>query len=139
MADCIFCKIVAGEIPSARVCDDADHLGFMDINPVRPGHVLLVPKKHYERLTDMPGDAAAKMARLLPRLAGAVVMAAGADGFNLFLADGTCAGQEVPHVHLHIIPRRENDGRCFEWKSGSYQPGELEAWQAKIATAMKAS
>jgi len=104
MSDCIFCKIVAGKIPSARVYEDETKIAFMDIGPVQPGHMLLIPKKHYERFTDLPDDLAADLARVLPELAGAVVKAADADGFNLFQTNGACSGQVVPHVHIHIIP-----------------------------------
>jgi len=139
MSDCIFCKIVAGEVPSARVYEDPDRLAFMDINPIRPGHLLLIPKRHYERLTDLPEDEAAELGRLLPRLARAVVKAANADGFNIFQTNGACAGQVVPHLHFHLIPRHENDGYTFRWRPGSYAEGELEAWRTRIADALRES
>jgi len=132
MSDCIFCKIVAGKIPSARVYEDETKIAFMDIGPVQPGHMLLIPKKHYERFTDLPDDLAADLARVLPELAGAVVKAADADGFNLFQTNGACSGQVVPHVHIHIIPRHNDDGYSFHWKAGSYAEGELQQWQQKI-------
>ncbi len=133
MADCIFCKIVAGQIPSARVYEDATKLAFMDIGPIQPGHVLLIPKAHFERLTDLPAEVAADLAACLPRLARAVVAAARADGFNLMQTNGTCAGQSVAHVHFHIIPRRNDDGYRFHWQPTAYKPGEMESWRAKIA------
>jgi len=132
MSDCIFCKIVAGEIPSARVYEDDTKIALMDIGPVQPGHTLLIPREHYERLTDLPDDLAADLARVLPRLANAVVKAAGADGFNIFQTNGACAGQVVPHVHIHIIPRHDNDGYSFHWKAGSYDEGEMDRWQQRI-------
>ena len=133
MPDCIFCKIVAGEIPSAKVYEDATKLAFMDINPVQPGHVLVIPKKHYERLTELPDEEAADLASALPRLARAVVAAARADGFNIFQTNGRCSGQAVFHVHVHIIPRRNNDGYSFHWRPGQYAPGELDAWRKRIS------
>ncbi len=138
MEECIFCKIVADEIPSARVYDDATKLAFMDINPIRPGHLLVIPKQHYERLTDLPDDEAADLARVLPRLARAAVKAADADGFNVVQTNGACAGQVVPHVHIHIIPRHDNDGYSFRWQPGSYAQGEMETWQRKIVDALEA-
>ena len=132
MSDCIFCKIVAGEVPSARVYEDETKLAFMDIGPVQPGHTLLIPKKHCERLTDLPSEAVADLAGALPRLAQAVVKAANADGFNIFQANGACAGQVVSHLHIHIIPRHDNDGYSFHWKQGSYAEGEMESWAQKI-------
>lgn len=136
MSACIFCEIVAGRIPSARVYEDETKLAFMDIGPVRPGHVLLVPKAHYERVTDLPDDVAADLGGMLPRLARAVVAAARADGFNIFQTNGECSGQVVPHVHFHIIPRHANDGYSFRWQAGAYEEGELEAWQRKITAAL---
>lgn len=133
MPDCIFCKIVAGQIPSARVYEDATKLAFMDIGPIQPGHVLLIPKAHFERLTELPDDVAADLARALPKLARAVVAAARADGFNLMQTNGACAGQSVGHVHFHIIPRRNDDGYHFHWRPTPYKPGELQEWQQKIA------
>ncbi len=138
MSECIFCKIVSGDLPSARVYDDATKLTFMDINPVRPGHLLLIPKKHYERMSDLPEETAADLARVLPRLARAVVKATQADGFNIFQTNGRCAGQVVPHLHIHIIPRHENDDYSFHWKAGTYAEGEMEDWHKKITDAMHA-
>jgi len=136
MSECIFCKIVRGEIPSAKVYEDETKLAFMDIGPIQPGHVLLIPKKHYERLTDMPGDDVADLASVLPALARAVVKAANADGFNIHQTNGACSGQVVPHVHLHVIPRHDDDGYSFRWKAGSYAEGEMARWRDKIAAAL---
>lgn len=136
MADCIFCKIMAGEIPSARVYEDDAKVAFMDIGPVQPGHVLLIPKAHYELLTDVPAEVAADLFGVLPRLARAVVKAARADGFNVFQTNGACSGQVVPHVHIHIIPRHEKDGYSFHWRAGSYAEGEIESWRQKVADAL---
>jgi len=136
MNDCIFCKIVAGEIPSARVYEDDAKLAFMDIGPVRPGHVLLIPKTHYERFTDLPNDVAADLGGILPHLSSAVVKAAHADGFNLFQTNGPCSGQVVPHVHIHIIPRHDGDGYSFHWKAGEYADGEMATWCNRIRNAL---
>ena len=133
MSECIFCSIVAGEIPSSKVLEDPARLAFMDINPLQPGHVLLIPKKHYERVTDMPADELAELMRVMPELAAAVVAATGVEGFNVFLADGAVAGQEVPHVHFHIIPRREGDGLGFRRQPWQYKEGEMESMRARIA------
>ena len=134
-ADCIFCKIVGGDIPSTRVIEDDDKLAFLDINPVRPGHTLLIPKTHYERITDMPAEEAGRLLSALPGLASAVANAADADGVNIFQANGACAGQVVPHVHFHIIPRHRDDGYSFNWQAGAYAEGETETWGKKIAGA----
>lgn len=136
-SDCIFCKIVAGEIPCSLIMEDEAGMAFLDINPVRPGHALLVPKKHYERLTDMPGEEAGALLAALPRLATAVVKGTGADGFNVFQTNGACAGQVVPHVHFHVIPRKNNDGAGFRWKAGAYGGGEMDDVLARIKAGME--
>jgi histidine triad (HIT) family protein len=107
---CVFCSIVAGESASTAVYDDDRVLAFMDVNPATPGHLLVVPKRHATHLADLdPADGAAAFTAA-QRLAGAVRAAMHADGANLFLADGEVAGQEVFHVHLHVLPRRAGDG-----------------------------
>ena len=138
MSDCIFCRIVAGEIPGSKVLEDSTRLAFMDINPLQPGHVLLIPKKHYERVTDMPPDEVADLMKPLPELARAVVAATEAEGFNVFQTNGAVSGQVVPHVHFHIIPRREGDGLGFRWNPGQYAEGEMEAMRNKIAANLHA-
>ena len=84
MSDCIFCKIIAGEIPSSKLMEDDDSLAFMDIGPIRPGHVLLIPKKHYETTVEMPPEELGKLMTKLPALATAVVEATAAQGYNVF-------------------------------------------------------
>src|SRR5438132_7287781 len=94
-SDCLFCKIVRGEIPSAKVLETDDAIAFLDIRPVNRGHVLIVPKGHHADLTELPEDQAAATARLLPRLCQAVRAATGADGFNLIVNNGRAAGQTI--------------------------------------------
>ena len=106
---CLFCKIVRGEIPSARVLETDHAVAFLDINPVNRGHVLLVPKAHHATLADLPDDLAAETARLVPRLARAIRAATGADGLNLIVNNGRAAGQTVDHGHWHLIPRFVGD------------------------------
>jgi len=136
-ADCIFCKIVKGEIPSSCVYTDDACMAFLDIGPLAAGHVLLIPRAHHERLTDVPDGEMATVGRVMPRLARAVMAATGAEGFNIYQTNGACAGQVVPHVHFHIIPRRSNDGLGFRWKPGSYGEGEMEDYRRRIAEAVK--
>lgn len=108
---CVFCQIVAGEQPASYVYEDADVCAFMDIRPVNSGHVLVIPKAHAENLADVRDDVSAAMMRTV-NLAVQGLRRCGVrmDTFNLFLADGPAAGQEVPHAHLHVIPRYEGDG-----------------------------
>src|SRR5947208_15259569 len=102
----IFCKIVAGEIPSFKLYEDDETLAFMDINPVHDGHCLVIPKAHYPTLFDITPEEFAAAARTATRVARAVNAAVKAAGFNLMQANGEAAGQSVGQFHLHIIPRR---------------------------------
>ena len=124
-ADCVFCRIVAGEIPSTKVMETDDALAFMDIGPVAQGHVLLIPKCHYERLEDMPPALAGAVMGHLPALVGAAGQATGAAGVNVLQNNGAAAGQLVPHVHFHIIPRLPDGEFRFNWPAGEYPPGRL--------------
>lgn len=108
--DCIFCQIVDGEIPSRTVYEDDETLAFLDANPLAPGHTLVIPREHYETLTDVPEDVASKVFDTLHRLTPAVEDAVDADASNVAFNNGQAAGQEVPHVHGHVIPRFEDDG-----------------------------
>ncbi len=131
-ADCVFCKIVAGEIPSARVLEADAAVAFLDIHPVNHGHVLLVPKEHHATLADLPDEAAAETAALLPRLARAVIKATGAEGLNLIVNNGRCAGQTIDHVHWHLIPRFGDDAVNWPWPHTQYVGDELGQMQFRI-------
>jgi len=134
MADCIFCKIVKGEIPSAKVYEDDDMLAFLDINPVSPGHTLVIPKHHCELATDLPVEQMVVVARVLPMVCRAVVKATHAEGFNIFQSNGRCAGQEIMHVHFHVIARRTGDGIGIRPAPGTYAEGEMERYRAAITS-----
>jgi histidine triad (HIT) family protein len=111
MNRCVFCEIVGGRSPSSVVFQDERCIAFMDIQPVNPGHLLVVPIEHAATLSDLDEDVGAHVFRVAQRLAGAL-RASGirCEGINLFLADGEAAGQEVFHVHLHVLPRFYGDG-----------------------------
>ena len=134
--NCIFCKIVAGDIPSLKVLETDAALAFLDIGPLAEGHVLLIPRDHHLTLLEMPDDAVAELARLLPRLARAVQAATGADARNILQNNGRASGQEVPHVNIHIIPRRPADGLGYRWNAGTYPQGRAEALQARLGEAL---
>ena len=108
--DCIFCSIVAGDIPARTVHETDDVLAFLDANPLAPGHTLVIPKSHAGRVADLDADLATELlgtvATIAPRVEGAV----DADGTTVGINDGEAAGQEVPHVHVHVVPRFEGDG-----------------------------
>ncbi|WP_248517162.1 HIT family protein [Salinarchaeum laminariae] len=109
-ADCIFCAIVDGEIPGNVVYEDEDVLAFLDANPLAKGHTLVIPKAHHETLGDLPGDLGAAIGRVATELAPAVEAAVDADGTTVAFNNGEAAGQEVPHVHCHVVPRFDGDG-----------------------------
>ena len=111
MDGCVFCEIVAGEVPASVVWREDGCTAFMDIQPINAGHVLVVPDDHAARLADLPADAGARMFRIAQRIAAALyVSGLDCEGLNVFLADGEAAGQDVFHVHLHVIPRFYGDG-----------------------------
>ena len=109
MNDCIFCAIAAGRVPCAEVAQDDRAFAFLDINPVRPGHTLVIPKRHAAKLQDADPEDAAAVLRLAQRLLPAIARQTGSPDATLAVHDGKAAGQEVPHLHLHIIPRRAGD------------------------------
>jgi histidine triad (HIT) family protein len=108
--DCVFCAIVDGEIPARTVHETDDVLAFLDANPLVPGHTLVIPKAHHERLADLPADLAASVWAAVSDLGPRVEAAVDADGATVGVNDGAAAGQEVPHVHVHLVPRHEGDG-----------------------------
>ncbi len=108
--NCVFCKIVKGELPCHKLAEEEVAIAFLDINPCSPGHALVIPKKHYERLEDMPREEVEKLIGLAHEVAKAIVKAVNADGFNLGINNGRAAGQEIMHVHFNIIPRFQGDG-----------------------------
>ena len=132
-SDCIFCKIAAGQIPSIKVHEDDKCLAFMDIGPLAEGHVLLIPKAHYETLDRVPADLAGQMFQNLPSLVAAVQAATACEGVNVLQNNGKVANQAVMHVHVHIIPRNAGDAFGFNWPVGSYPPGRAEELAAAIA------
>ncbi len=108
--DCIFCRIVAGEIPSHTVHEDEEAYAFLDANPLARGHTLVVPTAHHEHIEDMPAALAGSVMETLHAVVPAVEDAVGADATTVAFNNGAAAGQEVPHVHGHVIPRSEGDG-----------------------------
>jgi len=119
--DCVFCKIVAGELPSTKVFEDAEILAFMDIGPIVKGHTLVIPKQHVDPVTEMPPGLLARVMHVVQKVAAAQLNGLKADGVNIMQANGKCAGQVVPHVHFHVIPRFENDGHKWNWAAKQYE------------------
>lgn len=135
--DCIFCKIVAGEIPASVVLETESGLAFLDVNPLSDGHLLFVPREHYERLSEIPPTLAAKIAEAIPRLGRALLAATNAEGYNLLCNEGAAAGQVVPHVHYHLIPRKSGDGLGYRWNAGAYETGRADEIAAAYNKAMQ--
>ncbi len=120
MADCIFCKIAAGEIPAAKIYEDELVFAFLDIAPINPGHVLVIPKEHHESASTIPEVTAGRMFHVGSRIGIALKRMENFDAYNLHLADGTAAGQVVMHAHLHVIPRGVNDQFHWNWRQVPY-------------------
>ncbi|MFQ5846426.1 MAG: HIT family protein [Candidatus Methylomirabilales bacterium] len=131
---CIFCQIRDGQIPSTRVYEDDKTIAFMDINPINQGHLLVIPKNHADTIFDIsPADLGA-IAATVKKVAGAMRQALRPDGLNLFQANGTAAGQVVPHVHVHLIPRWTGDGKGFDWQLVKGDPDRIKATAEQIRT-----
>ena len=134
---CIFCGIIAGEIPCVRVYEDAEVLAFMDIGPVVKGHTLVIPKAHYDPITGAPVEVLQRLIAVVQRVAQAQYAGLRADGINVTQANGRAAGQVVPHLHFHVIPRFESDGQHSNWAPRQYDtPEELRQYAERISKAI---
>jgi len=125
MDNCIFCKIVAGELPSYKVYEDDKILAFLDIKPVNPGHTLVVPKMHYKNLEEIPEDELEALILIVKKVGQLLKDQLGIAGYNVCENNDPVADQEVPHLHFHVIPRHVGDGLRV-WKHIEYQAGEAE-------------
>jgi len=123
---CIFCRIVAGEIPALKLHEDARSLAFMDINPANPGHCLAIPRAHAADVYAIDPEDLAATAATAQRLARAVREVLAPDGLNLVQANGPGAAQSVQHFHFHILPRRRGDGLALNWVPSPGVRAELE-------------
>lgn len=137
MADCLFCRIVAGQVEAPIVLRDEHTVAFLDHRPVFKGHVLLVPREHVVTLPDLPGVLRDPFLAAAQRLAAAMVQGLGAQGS--FVAMNNTVSQSVPHLHLHVVPRTKGDGlRGFFWPRTKYaDPAEAESYAARIRTALE--
>lgn len=129
--DCLFCKIVAGEIPSYKVFENNETLAFLDINPVSAGHTLVIPKRHAQNIFDITPEDWAAVSETVRRVAIALERALDADGINLMMNNRGHAGQVVDHPHMHVIPRFRGDG-LTHWPHRKYAEDEAEETLAKI-------
>jgi len=113
--DCTFCEIVNNNMPSYKIYEDEDIIAILDIYPANPGHILILPKKHYQSFIELPDNIIGKIFVLAKYLSIILIQALNAKGINIFLASGEIAGQKTPHILVHLIPRYENDNINFEW------------------------
>lgn len=131
MSNCLFCKIVKNEIPSAKIYEDEKILAFLDINPVNPGHSLVIPKEHFKDASSTPDDLLSNLTTISKKIGQALIKSGIAEGFILSTNNGKAAGQEIFHTHFHIIPRKLND-ELTHWEQKKYQEGEMEEVAEKI-------
>ena len=109
MEDCIFCKIVKGKVPADKVYEDENFIAILDINPEMEGHTVVLPKKHFQTLLDLPSTLGTEMLDAIKKVALKLIDENKAEGFNVVINNYKVAGQEVPHVHAHILPRKKDD------------------------------
>jgi histidine triad (HIT) family protein len=110
MSECLFCKIAAKEIPAEIVYEDEHAVGFLDVNPIAPGHTLVVPKRHAATLRDLPEELAGPVFRAVGRIARMLVRGLAPDGISYGINEGAVTGQTIEHLHIHLAPRFANDG-----------------------------
>ena len=132
MSDCVFCRIVAGQIPSTRVYEDEHALAFMDIGHVNPGHTLVAVKKHAANLFELDETQAAAVARATVKISKAIKAAFQPEGLSVYQANGQAAGQTVFHYHVHLLPRHAGDGMELVWPVKNPPREKLEEYAAKI-------
>lgn len=136
---CIFCKIVAGDIPAAKVYEDALTVAFMDIGQVNPGHVLVASKRHAVTVLDLTPEEAAAVMQTAQRVAAAADEAFAPDGITLFQANGAAGGQTVFHFHLHVLPRHAGDGVALAWPRKEPGAQALQTYAAQLQAALQAT
>ena len=129
---CIFCKIVKGKIPAAKVYEDGKLISFLDIMPANKGHCLVVPKQHYETLLEVPDEDLGILINAAKKVAKALSLSVGNGAFNLVINNGKAAGQLVAHAHIHLIPRFKGDRLRLQWSHKKYEDNEMQEFQEKI-------
>jgi len=122
---CVFCKIIAGEIPAYKVYEDEKVLSFLDISPINPGHTLVIPKNHYANLSDIPETGLSDLILRVKKVAALLTEKLNFSDYTISENNGALAGQSVTHFHFHIIPRFADD-KLSDWKHKEYKPGEAE-------------
>ena len=136
MSDCVFCRIVARQIPATVVCEDEHTIAFMDLGQVNPGHVLVVAKAHVENIFGLEPRQAAAVSAAMLRVARAIRDAFAPHGLSVYQANGKAAGQTVLHYHVHLIPRYDGDGMALSWPVKNPPREKLEEYAAKIKSSL---
>lgn len=131
--DCLFCKIVRGEIPSKKIYDDKNVIAFLDINPATPGHVLVVPKKHAEDITKSSEDDLSDAIVAVKKISTLLIEKMNAIGVNVIQNNGKHAGQLVSHIHFHVIPRYPNDNVIITYQRAHLSEEDLEEIRKKLS------
>ncbi|MBD5523743.1 MAG: HIT family protein [Lachnospiraceae bacterium] len=131
-ANCIFCKIANGEIPSQTLYEDETFRVILDLGPATKGHALILPKEHYANLYELPETTAGEVMKLAKKMAATMTERLGCEGFNLVQNNGDLAGQTVFHFHMHLIPRYRADGQKIGWKPQEVSQEELKAVKDQI-------
>lgn len=125
--NCIFCKIINGDIPSRKLYEDDKFIVILDVGPASKGHALILPKEHYANIYEMPEDLCAEAMKVAKKMAAKMTDALQADGFNILQNNGEAAGQTVFHFHMHLIPRYKDAEPLFEYNPLSFEAAEMEA------------
>ena len=133
MNECVFCKIIKGEAPTNKIYEDGNFFALLDINPVNPGHSLLIIKNHHKNIYETPDEILGKIGPVLKKISTAVKTGVGADGINIIMNNEEISGQMIPHTHFHIIPRFADDG-LRHWPGKPYANKEESS---KIAEKIK--
>lgn len=134
--DCIFCKIAGGVIPANALYEDDDFKVIFDLGPASKGHVLILPKEHFDNVFEMTDEYAAKVFVLAKKVATAIKKTFKCDGVNILQNNGSVAGQTVFHFHMHIIPRYEGDGVNVGWNPGSISPEQIAEYVEQVRANM---
>ena len=132
MTDCLFCKIIDGEIPCHKVYEDEKIIAFLDIQPLTRGHTLVIPKEHASSIDKLSQDSAAALGKALPSVSKALMNATGAIAYNLIQNNGKEAGMSIPHVHVHIIPRYQDSSHSFLWDYGKIDHEDAKVLSKEI-------
>ncbi len=136
MEECIFCKIIKGEIPSCKVYEDGKTLAFLDVNPINAGHTLVMPKNHVPKISEAEEEDLLALTKTLRKVVKAVEKGMEVDNLNIFVNQGRDAGQVIPHLHYHVAPRHKGDGAKFDVPQRKLSEEEFKDAAERIRSAI---